>query len=69
MSFGRGVTELRDFDELWQGGRSQSLCGSSSHLVSEATVHDVERLPLYRSALELHETTGIPYRSVGTIRT
>ena len=55
MSFGR-VADLRVF-------------GSSSHLVSEATVHDVERLPLYRSALELHETTGIPYRSVGTIRT
>ncbi len=24
--------------------------------------HDVDRLPLYKSALELHETSGIPYR-------
>jgi hypothetical protein len=29
---------------------------------SEPVAQDVDRLPLYKSALELHETSGIPYR-------
>jgi len=30
---------------------------------SEQVAQDVSRLPLYQSALEFHQTSGIPYRS------
>lgn len=34
--------------------------------LSETAPLDVDRLPLYRSALELHQTSGIPYRIMRT---